>query len=332
MVQAFPLPFSKVHRVLYANIIETDPEKREELLFWQGLLDQISERKMSWDCFLKRLGSPLASHPAARIATTRTGETLLHLAVLTENIDLVKELGKESGLRIRRNSFGLTPLEVAQFLNRKACVQCLRSAAGVASSRKFPLSIDRLAEESVSKLEYLHHPIFESEAIFEQVLLKTKKAKQNDEIPAEKIWMGIYFDREVQEGMHPAVSIQYIDQEVGFGVFASKRIAPCAYVGEYTGVVQERKKKHLKDKYYCLRCPVGDGRKNYILNAEEKGNFTRYINHSATPNLVLQSIYWHGLPRMIFVALKEIKEGAQLTFDYGSFFWKECSQTPRLFE
>jgi hypothetical protein len=30
--------------------------------------------------------------------------------------------------------------------------------------------------------------------------------------------------------------------------------------------------------------------------------------------------------------LKEIGEGSQLTFDYGAFFWKECNQTPVLFE
>jgi len=61
-------------------------------------------------------------------------------------------------------------------------------------------------------------------------------------------------------------------------------------------------------------------------------NFTRFINHNAKPNLSLQSVYWRGVPRMIFLALKEISPGTQLTFDYGHLFWKECREIPVAFE
>ncbi|HSX26137.1 MAG TPA: SET domain-containing protein-lysine N-methyltransferase [Chlamydiales bacterium] len=312
---------TKINRPLCSEIFESDPEKRAELLFWQNALDDVAEGKIQWDPFLQGLKKPLASHPAARIATTRDGQTLLHLAVLADRRDLVQELKNELFLKLRRNGFGLTPLEIAQFLNRKECAQWLQPTR----------YLDKLMiEERFKNLEYLAHPIFETDQILVDILKRSKKAKMDDEIPPEKIWMGVYFDKEIQRGMHPPVSIQAIDKEVGFGVFAEKRIAPCAFVGEYTGIIRERKRKQLRDKYYCVRYTVWDmGRRNFVIDAEEKGNFTRFINHSPNPNLGLQSVYWRGLPRMILVALREIAEGTQLTFDYGPIFWKECAQIPK---
>jgi hypothetical protein len=182
-------------------------------------------------------------------------------------------------------------------------------------------------------LEYLPQPRFESQQVFEEIVEKAKKAKTEDAIPPEKIWMGIYFDQEIQDGSHPKVSIRFIDEKVGFGIFAEQRIPSCAYAGEYRGQILERKMKLPREKVHCVRYTTWEmGRRKFIIDAETKGNFTRFINHSSKPNLSLQSVYWRGIPRMIFVTLKEIHEGAQLTFDYGTFFWKECSQTPVLFE
>ena len=142
--------------------------------------------------------------------------------------------------------------------------------------------------------------------------------------------MGIYFDKEIQGGVHPAVSIRYVNPEVGLGVFAEQKIPPCSYVGEYTGYVQEKKPELLRDKTYCVCYTVWEmGRRNFTIDAEKGGNFTRFLNHSSDPNLSLQSVYWRGLPRMIFVAVKEIPEGGQLTFDYGPIFWKEAGRLPR---
>ena len=72
------------------------------------------------------------------------------------------------------------------------------------------------------KLEFLPSPVFETEKGFNDILSKTKKAKLEDLIPPEKIWMGIYFDKELQKGIHPRVSIRYIDSELGYGVFAEQ--------------------------------------------------------------------------------------------------------------
>jgi len=288
--------------------------------FIQRWLDSLSQRKMSWEQFLEKIEDPLS---ASRLVTTGDGLSLLHLAVLDNRLDVIQSLKKEPSLKLRRNGFGLNAIEIAQFLNRKEALQILQPLSEVARFPNLP---------EFEKFEYLSHPIFETRETFEQILACSAKAKREDKIPAEKIWMGIYFEKEVRKGVHPPVSIRYIDSEVGFGVFADKKISPCTYVGEYTGLIQQRTPKQLKENCHCLRYTVWEGKKNFALNAEEKGNFTRFINHSAKPNLGVQSIYWRGIPRMIFVALKEIKEGGQLTFDYGTHFWKHCHQTPKDFK
>lgn len=192
------------------------------------------------------------------------------------------------------------------------------------------VSIEKALEPKLKQLEFLARPFFESEEVLKSIFFRTEKAKMEDSIPSEKVWMGVYFDREIRSEFHPPVSIRHIDAEVGCGVFAQQRIASCGFVGEYTGVVREREKKPPKDSVYLVRYPVwGSERKKFLLDAELKGNFTRFINHSTTPNLSLQSVYWRGIPRMILIALKEILPGEQLTFDYGDLFWKECPQKPQ---
>lgn len=279
-------------------------------------LDRLSLKKMSWEQFLEEVGDPLA---ASRIPSTILGRSLLHLAVLDDRLDLIQLLKKDPSLKLRRDELGLSPVELAQFLDRKQALNLLQPLSEVSAFPNLP---------ELDQFEYLPHPIFETRQVLDQVLTYVAKAKEEDRISPEKIWMGIYFDKELRKGIHPPISIQFINSEVGYGVVADKKISPCTYVGEYTGIVKERTPRQLKEKRHCLRYSIWEGKKNFTLDAEEKGNFTRFINHSSKPNLGLQSVYWRGIPRMIFVALKEIKEGAQLTFDYGPIFWKNHPQIP----
>lgn len=316
-------PFSLPEEII------ADPQKMAQLRILCAFLDKLQMGKIDWEQFLEAI--PL-SHPLLRFASTKNEKnTLLHLAVIDNQKSLVESLARDSRFRLKRNSFGLTPFEIACFLSRRQTAQILKPESLISFSSQHNVSfVD--CRDDFSHLEYLSHPIFETEEGFAKILTQTQKAKLKDRIPPEKIWMGIYFDKEIQTGFHPPVSIRFVDPEVGYGVFAEQKISSCTYVGEYTGMIQERKRKHLKNKYYCVRYTVWEmGRKHFVIDAEKRGNFTRFINHSAQPNLSLLSVYWRGLPRMIFVALEEIAAGVQLTFDYGTFFWKECSQTPKLF-
>ncbi len=328
MEQAFILPLPRYSGPHLAETKEHDEMKLTgQVAIWQSVLDKLSDRKMTWselEALLPLDHEEMLLHPLVRLACDKKGQTLLHLAVLQERLDWVKILASDLPLRQRRNHFGLMALELAQFLHKQACVAYLSALDPCFSQSNISMEAGR------EDFFYIPHPIFESEKILDEVLEQARKAKEQDLIPPEKIWMGIYFDMEIQTGLNPRLSVRHINEEIGFGVFAEQKIPSCAFVGEYTGVVKERRKRLLKDKIYCVRYASWQaGRRQFILDAEHHGNHTRFINHSAEPNLALHSVYWRGLPRMVFISLKEIPEGAQLTFDYGRSFWKEMNREPQ---
>ncbi len=299
---------------------------------FQSELNLLSEGKLSWEEFLQR--HPRDAYLFSRLASTGESYSVLHLAVLLNLADIAEAAAREQPhLKRRRNASGLTPVELARLLPREKIISILRPSPSIIFCEQPNVSFeDRKRFEALYDLTYISQPLFESEKVLREVMRLAQKAKAEDAIPNERIWMGIYFDYELLADIHPKVSLRFIDDEVGFGVFAAQRISPCALVGEYTGQLVEAKKRALKSKFHYIRYAIWEmGGRKYVLDAEKMGNFTRFINHSAQPNLGLQSVYWRGIPRMIFVALKEIHEGEQLTFDYGAVFWKGHHQKPKLF-
>ena len=165
---------------------------------------------------------------------------------------------------------------------------------------------------------------FQTDAIIEKVLKKSKQSIKKKELSIREKWLGIHFQKEVSDGYMPKISIRWIDEVLGYGVFAEEDIPLGAYIGEYTGLV--RKRARLKDKKndYCFEYTIGDWIYNpFIIDAKNQGNFTRYINHSEDPNLESLAVYVDEVMHIIFVALKPIKKGMQMCYHYGDYFWKK---------
>ncbi len=175
-----------------------------------------------------------------------------------------------------------------------------------------------------SGLEYLPQPIYESREVQDKILEHTSKAKRKNAIGQDRIWLGVYYDKEIQNRIHPRLAVRWIDESIGYGVFARERILPRTFLGEYTGLIQERKLRHERESTYTFRYTTWQtSRQKYVIDAERMGNFTRFINHSDQPNAEALSVYCRGMARMIFVSLSEIQEGEQIHFDYGKIFWKQ---------
>ncbi len=296
--------------------------------YFDGILEKLCYRKITWEYFFDQI-QPFDE--GLRIATTKEGNTILHIAVLHNKKDLPPSLIADTALLYQKNLYGLIPMDLARFLNRESLLQPKTPHAQVSFD-----SQSRVFWESSMQLpmprnfSFFSCPVFEDVQMLHRILYDTHKAKLKDLILPEKKWMGIYFDREIRQGIHPPVLIRFIDRKVGFGVFAMQKIPACSYVGEYTGIVRKRMRRNLHQKDYIVRYGAFQlDKQKLIIDAETGGNFTRWINHSPTPNLTLQSVYYRGMPRMIFTALQEIKEGVQLTFDYGSFFWRKHQRAPK---
>lgn len=112
--------------------------------------------------------------------------------------------------------------------------------------------------------------------------------------------------------IHPHTKLQYINDTIGHGVFATQPIAKGtitwvrdALDQELTPVEVAQLDEPLREAMltYCYRNAKG----NYILCWDH----TRYTNHSFTPNCMIT-------PYGFEIAIRDIVAGEQLTNDYGT--------------
>ncbi|XP_062193646.1 histone-lysine N-methyltransferase ASHH3-like [Phragmites australis] len=109
-------------------------------------------------------------------------------------------------------------------------------------------------------------------------------------------------------------------EKCGFGLVAEDEIKKGEFVIEYVGEViddktcEERlwKMKRLGDTNFYL-CEVSS---NMVIDATDKGNMSRFINHSCEPNTEMQKWTVDGETRVGIFALRDIKKGEELTYDY----------------
>lgn len=95
---------------------------------------------------------------------------------------------------------------------------------------------------------------------------------------------------------------------IGRGLFAAERIAKGSCVIEYWGKPATQRQILLDQGKYLFRTGKGT-----MIDGNVAGNRARFINHSCKPNCEID-IY----RRKVYVfALRTIKEGEELTYDYG---------------
>lgn len=166
---------------------------------------------------------------------------------------------------------------------------------------------------------------FEKPIVKEKVLKAWKKNKD----PANK-WLGECFEDELNEKKHPKIRIKYYNCDIGYAVYAAEDIGTHKFIGEYTGVVRKRSFSMIFKNQYCVEYPVGfDTLRRYVIDAQDTGNFTRFINHNSIPNVEMKSaLFKDGLIHVIFIAKRLIRKDEPLTIDYGRRYWLELFKRP----
>jgi uncharacterized protein len=98
----------------------------------------------------------------------------------------------------------------------------------------------------------------------------------------------------------------------GRGVFAGEIIPKGVRITEYTGrVVSAFERKRDSGKYLFW---VG---KDKMIDGNIKSNTARYINHSCVPNCEADG----PRDKIYITALRRIKAGEELTYDYGEEYF-----------
>ncbi len=104
----------------------------------------------------------------------------------------------------------------------------------------------------------------------------------------------------------------------GFGLFAMENIEKGEKMVEYIGnILLGDEAVNAKVNMYLFEV-----NKNKTIDGSVRWNIARYINHSCKGNA--ESEIRKG--RVYVVSTKNIKEGEEITYDYGEMFFKEYIQ------
>ena len=187
--------------------------------------------------------------------------------------------------------------------------------------------------ERAAGLIFLHGLEFENEKTFRQISKKCSHASRNGYIDADRKWLGALYVEQIKSHNIADVSIRWIDETLGYGLFAEEEIKAWEFIGEYTGVVRKRhlfpgKKNDYRFVYPTSFFFVG----KHVIDGKDKGNEIRYANHSDDPNSEAISVFCDGLFHIILRACKNIPANSQITYDYSDRYWKSRRRVPNVTE
>lgn len=100
----------------------------------------------------------------------------------------------------------------------------------------------------------------------------------------------------------------------GLGLFAGEPIPKGVCVIEYVGRVISKEENETSRSKYLFEV---NARKT--IDGTARSNTARYINHSCRPNC--EPEIRHG--RVFIMTRRAIKEGEELSYDYGKEYWDE---------
>lgn len=172
------------------------------------------------------------------------------------------------------------------------------------------------------KFKFLPQISFKSKKERFDILTRGLEELRKGNVTEYALKLGERYRKKIETGYCPNVSVRYISEQVGHGVFAEEAIKAGSYIGEYTGIVRENLRVYFAPlNNYCYEYPVPDriGR-SFVIDATE-GNFTRFINHSYKPNLNPVYAFFDGFYHLIFLSRREIQKGEQLCYNYGRHYW-----------
>lgn len=176
--------------------------------------------------------------------------------------------------------------------------------------------------ETIFCLRYTPGIVFQDYKTQTVIAKRTEKALVKQWITPRQKWLGHYYKAGICGTISLDLTIAWIDEEVGFGVWTNRAISAGTFVGEYAGVLRKRKLWKRWHNLYCFDYTIGERKSSsYVIDAQDCGNHTRFINHSFTPNLQPVSVYCGAMIRVIVHAKEKIPAGTQLCYDYGDDYW-----------
>jgi len=178
--------------------------------------------------------------------------------------------------------------------------------------------------EDVLGIEYLPFLKYASPKVLFWIEKKCKKADENNLITKGQKWLGTFYDKELSSYFLPNLSIRFIDDQIGYGVFAESDLKPNTFIGEYTGLLRKREKRRDQKNSYCFEYLIGETIDTPLtIDARDQGNHTRFINHANDANCDLILIFNYEVMKIIIYTNRFVSKGEQITYDYGTDYWRK---------
>jgi uncharacterized protein len=104
----------------------------------------------------------------------------------------------------------------------------------------------------------------------------------------------------------------------GLGLFAARPIAKKAYVVTYRGKRIATAEAHRRERSRAGARYMFEINRRWTIDGASRHNLGRYINHACEPNVA--AVLRRG--RIVFVALRDIAAGEEITLDYGEDYFE----------
>lgn len=177
--------------------------------------------------------------------------------------------------------------------------------------------------EKLFGITYLQTPYFENARLLDELKANCPWLLLHTVVGDEHRSLGSLLHKSLMNGKVADVAIRWIDDVMGYGLFAKNFIAKESFIGEYTGIVRKVGRFRAKVNAYCMQIPTRFWSKScFLIDAEPAGNELRFANHSGDPSMRPFCLIDRGLVHIGFFANRDIKAGEELTFDYGKAYWK----------
>jgi uncharacterized protein len=114
----------------------------------------------------------------------------------------------------------------------------------------------------------------------------------------------------------PARPVRVGRSATGLGLFATKAIARGAPIVSYRGPRIPTREAHERERRFGAKY-MFELNRTWTIDGSPRWNLGRYANHSCRPNT--EPVAHKGRVRL--VALRPIKPGEEITFDYGAEYF-----------
>jgi len=186
--------------------------------------------------------------------------------------------------------------------------------------RVYKISTDAFAKRV--GIKYIDHIVFGRSQYREILIKKTEKRLRSPELRKMNAWTLALYREGMEHPKEELLYVRWIDQLLGYGVFAAQNIPALCYIGEYVGVIRKRRVRKNRFNDYIFGHVIAGKESSYVIDAKDQGNFSRFINHNDYPNLTSRWVVKDGLTHIILFSNKLILKDQQLTYDYGEYYWR----------